>query len=139
MFERDHIMRQVNQLAQALARVLSLKSESQYAEAVSEIDAAIGEIEGLDLRSLTDHEIRNRMRQDGSPILLHGPEIGALLIEKGDLLARLGEEEEATRSRHLALSVYRGLLDIGRINLPWDVHERIGRLDRQIGESDSSR
>jgi hypothetical protein len=132
MFERDHIMRQVNQLAQALARAMSLRAENQQAEALSEIDSVIGQVAGVDVLGATEDELKARLGTSDDPLAVHGADIAALLAERGDAFNEMSFDAESARSYRMALVIYRHLAETGGESLPWDIHERMRRLERSI-------
>ena len=80
MIERDYIMRMIQQLSQALVRILFLKSQKEYPEALSEIRKASRTILGADLdvlQRLSDRQMIDLLLQTR---MAH-PSPGRLVLE----------------------------------------------------------
>src|SRR5688572_8570780 len=115
MIRRDYILRMVAEMAQVLARVISLKSRQEYEQALREINAALRELregngdEAPEL-SLTDWiALCQKHLQAASGLMIA---VADLLREQGDVLAAQNKPDSSGKSRALALGLFlEGLLN----------------------------
>ncbi len=113
MFQKDYIMRLVQQLSQALTRILFQKDSKQYQQALEEIQKSGQLFLGLDLNAIgafsyedLHDALRIRNAQDAEHVSL----VAELLRHQGDCFAFEGQPEAAHQSYALALTLY---LDLG--------------------------
>jgi predicted Zn-dependent protease len=109
MIRRDYILRMVAELVQVLARVVSLKSQQEYEQALREINAALRELrEGNEdppnELSLTDWIALCRKHEQAASGLMVA--VADLLKEQGDVLEAQDKPEGSARSRTLALGLF---------------------------------
>lgn len=107
MIRRDYILRMVAEMAQVLARVVSLKSRQEYEQALKEINAALHELRHGDTDtpqelSLADWIALCRKHEQAASGLMVA--VADLLKEQGDVLAAQGKP--AGSSRTLALGLF---------------------------------
>jgi hypothetical protein len=97
MITRDYIMRMINLLASALARILSLKKAHDFPQALVEIEKAYKQLLGADrllLHRLSDVQLMELL---GSDQALAGSKyyvVGRLLKEEGEILQLQGKNDE---------------------------------------------
>ena len=122
MIRRDYLLRSIEQCVRALARVLRLTEEGQFAKAEVELDEAMQLLVGFDLKrlaALSDSELLVELLK-GEPT--------QVLREKGLLLVALLERAgdiDAAQSR-LAPS---GLWYVRALNLQLQILSRDGSLE----------
>jgi Family of unknown function (DUF6483) len=105
MIRRDHILRMVAEMAQVLARVISLKSRQEYEQALKEIHAALCELRGDSAEpSLADWIALCRKHEQSAAGLMVA--VANLLKEQGDVQAAQGKPDDGTRSRSMALGLF---------------------------------
>jgi hypothetical protein len=109
MIRRDYILRIVAELAQVLARVISLKSRQEYEQALREINAALRELrdgnaDDLHELSLTDWIPLCRKHEQAASGLMIA--VADLLKEQGDVQVAQGKPDGSARSRALALGLF---------------------------------
>ncbi len=131
MFQRDYILRLVEQLAKTLGVVLTLKKARRFDEAELAIAEAAKNLVGLDVQTLLAipvDQILTLFSPGGNLDAGKCIVVAELLYEHGEIRSRPGEEETAYHARIRALSL---LLEVsGRESL-----ERIpdaGRYLRRI-------
>jgi len=132
MITRDFLLRQIHQLAQVLARVLSLKSDQQPDQALQEIDRAFQDLPGLDVllhATATRDELLALCRSDDRFHSEKALALADLLVER----ALLVEEEQKSGFKY-ALWLYEAAVSEGGAALPLDIRERIAWL-REIDAS----
>jgi len=108
MIERDYIMRMVTQLTRALARILFLKKEEQFPEAVAEIDATGRTLLGVDLAMMRLFSQAQLLQLFGKDDTLEIPKcyvLGVLLKEEADLMRLQGDGEQSKGVALKALSL----------------------------------
>jgi hypothetical protein len=108
MLKHDYILRLVQQLAQALRRLLARRNEAPE-EVAREADAALGTLAGLDLatvRSLPLPALLALMRQGTEVDPGRTLAIAEILAVQADADASLGDEELARRERERAAALY---------------------------------
>lgn len=120
MVERDFILRQVQQLAQVLAQVLTLGRAGQAAEAQKALADGLEGVLGLPL-----DELRSLPREELLAMCASG---GVLSGENGVAVADLLREDEAAAGRERALWLYECAITSADTAVPFDVHQRIETL-----------
>lgn len=102
--QRDYILRLIEQLGRALARIAGLASSGRYDEALEAIDDAEQELLGDQLRSLT------RLDATSASLMLHSHDRALgwahLLAERARVLTLSGQEERAQTVAQRALALY---------------------------------
>jgi hypothetical protein len=93
MFEKDYIIRAIEELFQAIARIRRARREARYGEARADIEATCRSITGLEL------EQARSMGHDALRAVLPEPErraiVARLLSEYGETLAATGGDDGA--------------------------------------------
>jgi tetratricopeptide (TPR) repeat protein len=114
MIRRDYILRTVAEMAQVLARVISLKNRQEYDRALKEINTALRKLRddsdntAMEF-SLTDWIALCRKHEQAASRLMIA--VGDLLKEQGDMLAAQDKPDGSAKSRALALGlILEGLL-----------------------------
>jgi len=133
MFERDHIMRQVNLLGQAIARALSLRSENRESEALLELHRALDELsESVEPKrpSAVEH-LGLCVGPDGT-VRPFAFDVATVLSLRGDIYLESGQTKLARRDYGEALSIYESALSGPQAQLPWDIHERMDCLKERL-------
>jgi len=109
MYQRDYIMRMIEQLGVFLTRILKLKEAEKFDAARMEIDRAGKTLLGLDMsliRALSDEKIISLLQPTGSLDSGKCLLIAELLREEGDICERQGKEEERYTCYSKSLSLY---------------------------------
>lgn len=140
MLHRDFLIRQIQQaiqvLMQALARVLNLKEQQRYADAVEQIHLVFGE---LDFSPRPVGELNAKQLVD----LCSTPQgfqvdlalsIADLLREEGDALRQLERNDLACASEEKALALYKTALRMEGAAMPLDIHARMSSLEENLKE-----
>ena len=109
IIRRDYILRVVAEMAQVLARVISLKGRQEYEQALREINAALRELrddstEPPEEISLADWIVLCRKQEQAASGLMIA--VADLLKEQGDVLAAQDRPDGSSRSRALALGLF---------------------------------
>ncbi len=127
MLQRDFIMRQVHQLAQVLARLMSLDVSQGEVDVEEWLSQALIEVTGVDLERLR-RASQSELEELCSPKNTFSPELAValadVLMEDARRKAGLGRQAEAGHSEATALQLYRLARDAGGV-LPVSV---LGRL-----------
>lgn len=136
MLERDHIMRQINVLSQALARALSLRSARRESEALKELDRAI--------EDLSDSLEAERPTQVDRLALCVGPDgvlrpfafdLAALLTLRGDIHHESGQVRRAREEYTDALAIYQAAVEKPPSELPWDLRARMDSVKERLQDA----
>jgi hypothetical protein len=104
MFQEDYILRMVQQLAQAIARITGLNQRAEHAEALREADRAWGEVLGdipPELAGSVDSRTLAGMLRQPARIRL----ASQILSEQASALAGQGAAAGATRRARRALEL----------------------------------
>ncbi len=125
MFSRDFILRQVQQLTQALAVVLFHKKADQPDEAQAALDEALAASTDLDPEALR--------RLDRPALLALCSSGGTFLPDHAAALADLLYEDATAAGRERALWLYDAVLDAGGA-VPLDIHDRLAALRASLPE-----
>lgn len=138
MFERDHIMRQINLLSQAIARASTLRAEGREAEALKELDAALDELSGsLEPKSSSPVPLFQLSVDPSGELMPFAYDVGWILTFKGDALIESGRISEARRCYLEALEIYRAGLRRPSSGVPWDIRERMDGLEERLQDAGS--
>ncbi|MEL7171167.1 MAG: hypothetical protein AAGN64_17620 [Bacteroidota bacterium] len=124
MFQQDFIVRQVQQLAEVLARVLFHKRAADEAEAQEALANGLATALGLDLdvlRTLSRDELVGQYAPDG-----------AMSVELAVAVADVLREDAHPDGRRRALWLYEAALASGA-PVPFDIHERVDSLRETQG------
>lgn len=135
MIRRDYILRMVAEMAQVLARVISLKSRQEYEQALREINAALRELR--DGNTDAPHELSladwialcRKHEQAASGLMMA---VADLLKEQGDVLAAQGKAEGSARSRALALGLFLEALLNGETFVTAELLAKVEELFAQV-------
>ncbi len=140
MFQRDIIMREIEQAIRVLlhvfAQVLRLKSEERYEEALAHLREAFGEAD-LSPRPVGELSPRELVALCEYP---RGFEYGLalsiadLLCEEADLLTQLGSLPEARARAVGARALYEAALATEGAVLPVDIAQKLLRAERLAEE-----
>ena len=113
MFERDYLMRAVQQVAQALARVLGLRQQNKQEEADRELDELYRGLVPFDreLLDVLDAQTLATMIRDPERIRA----VCQLLAFEADEAERRGEPARAERGRRRAAALLAQVDEDGRV------------------------
>ena len=120
MIQRDFILRQIQQLVQVLAQVLTHKAAREAEPAQDAIASGLREALGLDLdalRALSREELTARCAPDGE-----------LSDGRAVIVADLLREDADAEGRRRARWIYEAVLAHGADAVPFDIHARIASL-----------
>lgn len=141
MMHRDFLMRQLHQaiqvLMQALTRVLKLKAEERYGEAIVEIKQVFS---GIDLSprpvgELSSDEIIEMCQTPRGFEADLAFSIADIITEEGEIRLLQGNDERARACFEKALSIYRQALKVEGAALPLDIGRRMDRLEALLERS----
>jgi hypothetical protein len=131
MFERDHLMRQINMLGNALAHALSLRAEHRNGEALKHLDQTFQDLTGDSGDGTSEHEkLRDLSRQPNV-----ATDLAALLTIRGDVLCEQGKLKSARQDYESALAMYRAALASPALGIPWDIQERVDALKERLQDA----
>ena len=135
MIQRDVLMRQVQMLAQALARVVFNKSTGQHDQAQQIIEQALGELDGQGAAGLREQPVERLFELCSTeagfaPGLALG--VADLLREDGDLFALRDRAKSARASYERALALYRRVQNEEGAAVPLDLGDRIAHVEEQL-------
>lgn len=109
MIRRDYFLRLVAEMAQVLARVLSLKGRKEYDEALREVDRALRELRDVNADPAGEMSLEQwialcrKHEQAASGLMVT---VADLLKEQGDVLALQNRPADSQRPRALALGLF---------------------------------
>jgi hypothetical protein len=99
---RDYILRLIEELAQALARILNLRQTNQYAAALTECNDACKQLTGLPLKDLEQWpagQIMNFMQLGGRADKQKCAALAQLLRAAGDIYGDMNDPRREHLSR----------------------------------------
>ena len=108
MITRDYIMRMINLLATALARILFLKKAKDFPQALVEIEKAYKQLLGADrllLHRLSDVQLMELLGSDQALASSKYYVVGMLLKEEGEILQLQGKTDEGLSLYATSLSL----------------------------------
>lgn len=137
MFQKDYLMRQIQQMAQVIAQVLFHRRNDEPGEALEIIDQSLQDLPGMDglLREDLDRDdvLFTCTSDDGAFNAEMAVTVADVLRERGDILdARNGES--GTAWLRYAVWLYEAALEKGGSAVPWDIHAKIDRLRAEVDD-----
>lgn len=137
MIHKDVLMRQIQQMTEALAQALALISDGRTDEAQHEIAEALDRLTEpgtLPLRERPVQDTVDHCTVDGTLSTDLGLQVADMLRHQGDLFRRQDRFDEAQRSHVRALALYQTLLATSTADtpLPLDIHDRVAHLKETI-------
>jgi hypothetical protein len=141
MLESDYLMRLVEQLAKALSKILFLKEEKKYDDALEEIRQAGKLLIGVDLNMLnyiSDADLLALFKPDelmnsGKFIVL-----AELLNKEGEINSETGKVNESFRCFIKALVLYCEAIKFKDVLKPEDYFEKIDKVILHLSDYDLS-
>ncbi len=109
MFQRDYIMRMVEQLTQALIHIMRQKAVHQYHEAQESINTASNGILGLDmslLRLISDEQIIDFFRSDDEIDAGKCLVVAELLFHDSEIMEKMDSEDDFNFGYLKSLSLF---------------------------------
>ena len=109
MIRRDYILRMVEELAQMLGRVVSLKDRQEYEQAMREIGLALAQLEKTPAGDPNTAPLEHWLALCAKETAAHGPlliAVADLLNEQGELLQLQNKVSESRRSQAIAIGLY---------------------------------
>src|SRR5687767_4001309 len=142
MIRRDYLMRLVQEMGQVLIRVVSLKHQKNYEEAIREIGAALKHFREGKADGEADHSLENwialceRHDQAGAAMIMA---VADLIKEQGDILALQNRSQESQQSHALALGLLlEGILNRGAF-ISGELIEKVDDLFQQTRRGELER
>jgi tetratricopeptide (TPR) repeat protein len=137
MIHKDVLMRQIQQMTEALAQALALISDGRTDEARHEIAQALDDLTDpgtLPLRERPVQDAVDHCTIDGTLATDLALQVADLLRHQGDLLRRQDRFDEALRCHVRALALYQTLLAKSNADtpLPLAIHDRMAHLNDAI-------
>ncbi len=103
--KRDYILRILEQLNQALARILKLRASGDLAGAVREAEDAAGGVAGMDLRMAGSVDTATLVRHLADPVRMAA--LARLMHERAELAAAQGDQPGERGWRQRAVELWR--------------------------------
>ena len=141
MLHRDYLMRLVEQLARALAKILFLKEQKKYEEALQEIRQSGKVLVGVDFNMLdyiSDADLMSLFKADDPLNAGRFIVIAELLKEEGDIYLELDKENESFRCYLKSLVLYCPAIKFNEILNPDDYLEKVDILIQKLSNYEIS-
>ncbi len=109
MFSEDYLMRMINLAVAALVRLIGLKREGRYPEALEAVDQGLELLTGLKpdlVRRLDDASLYKTLSPQGRLDLDRLALVADLFAQEGEILAAQGRRAESLESSSRALAYY---------------------------------
>jgi hypothetical protein len=116
MLQRDFIMRQVHQLAQVLARIMSLDIGQTEGDPEALLSEAVAQVTGIDmerLRRMSADELEAVCSPNGSFSSDLAVALADVLMEDAAIQDTLGRRQESRMAMECAMTLYRMARDAG--------------------------
>ena len=135
MIERDVLMRQIQQLAQALTNIVQFVSNGEYDAAIAAVDeACANHLDGSaeDLRTLPPERLL-ALCEDGDRFLSDAAQtLAKLLALQGDAHRERGEPDAAGACYSRALLLMRRVLQAPDAPVSWQIGTKIAALKERL-------
>lgn len=138
MFQKDFVLRQIQQLVQALAQVLNLKAAGQIEDARNAISDALDEHLKVDWAEFLKMSVEEKLdvcRREGelrADLMLV---LAEMLEEECDLAAIAEDWDAFENSGKSSIELYQKLLEMGA-PVPLDIMDRLQDLRSKVEKSD---
>lgn len=137
MIQKDVLMRQIQQMTEALAEALALISDGRTDEAQHEIAEALDDLTEPGTLPLHERPVADAIAHctiDGSLSTDLALQVADMLRHQGDLLCRQDRFVQGQHCHVRALALYEALLQASTPDtpLPLDIHDRMAHLKDQI-------
>ncbi len=109
MFSQDYLMRMINMAVAALVRLIGLKKEGRYPEALQAVDQALELLTGLKpdlVRRLDDASLYTALSPQGHLDADRLALLADVFAQEGEILAAQGRQAESLESSARALTYY---------------------------------
>lgn len=103
--KRDYILRIIEQLAEAVARILALRTKGKVTEAIRETEGAAGAIAGMDLRMAAAVDSATLARHLADPVRMAA--LARLMHERAGLAGDQGDAAAERSWRQRAVELWR--------------------------------
>ncbi len=137
MFQRDYIMRMVEQLTQALVQLLRQKAVHQYHEAQETINTASATILGLDMsliRILSDEQIIDFFRSDDDIDAGKCLVVAELLFHDSDIMERQDSDDDFNFGYLKSLSLFLSAFIQEGDLLEAQYQEKVAQLQEKLAD-----
>lgn len=134
MFQRDYILRQIQELIQVIARIMDLRIEGSYEKAHSHIENALASIWNVhrnDLVELSSEQLKELCIVEGAFHTQFAIALADILKEDGVIYEEEGKFFHARDSFAQALSINELVLSHSN-EIPFDLYDRISTLKEAI-------
>lgn len=135
MYQRDYIMRMVEQLTAGIAQIAGLQREQKHQDALYTVDELLSRLFRMNarlIRSLSADDLIAMMRVNGhletEPLLA----MAELLKEEGDILRNMGRPDEAYYSHLKAIELLLAIDVEGTFPEQTDLHRSISGLIERL-------
>jgi tetratricopeptide (TPR) repeat protein len=146
MYQRDYIMRMIEQLTAGIARIAGLRQEKKHQEALATADELLTRLfrmNGNLLRSLSARNIIEMMRMHGHLETEPLKAMARLLKEEGDIYLQMGRFADAYHSHLKALDLLLAAApeedDSDGMDLRREIEELLHRLGEYVLPADTLR
>jgi hypothetical protein len=131
MVERDYVLRMIQQLVRALARIAGLKRAGQLDEALEDVSATLDDVLGPLRQTLEviDPQSAARLLSDRDRIEAYA----VLVAEEGSILELMGDTERSGHRTRRALALLLEAQRLGHTLSP-DALEVLEALQRKVEE-----
>ena len=134
MFQQDYILRLIQEVIQAIARIVGLRQEGDYEEARSHIETAlltVWKIHRVKLIELSEEELKELCMVDGVFHTQFAIALADLLKEDGAIYEEEGKFFHAIDSFKQSRVINEFVLSMSS-EIPFDIYERIADLEEAI-------
>jgi hypothetical protein len=109
LFQRDYILRMIEQLTHVMARFMKLKAQEKHREALVRLEEFYGKLmlpKAALLLKMPDKELLSLLSVNGEPDLDKTASLGLLFKEEGRVYEDLGNHEESSARFNKALFLF---------------------------------
>lgn len=135
MFQRDYILRMIEMLTHVMARLMKMKSQEKFREALLRLEEFYGKLmlpKASLLLKMPDRELLNLLSVNGEHDLDKISSLGLLLKEEGRVHEELGQHEQSSARFNKALFLFLTSVRLGADVPGIDLHKGIGELRRML-------
>ncbi|WP_135550975.1 DUF6483 family protein [Paenibacillus cymbidii] len=135
MFQRDYLLRMIQQMTEAIGAIAGLRKEMKKEQALQTLDETLSKFFRLNsklLNSLSEKDLLAMMTTNELLSIEHATGVARLLKEEGDIFADGGDDEESypryVKALRLFLTVHEHEPDPGFLDLNGEIGGLLERL-----------
>ena len=136
MYQKDYLLRQIEQLSKAITRILNKKDEEDIEGALNELDQQYAQAVALDTDQIGEFspEALLKWLEQEKALSAHELEAFSRLMEtEAMVLEKQGEQEKATHRYKVVLTILQQAANADNATFSLERQQKIASLNKKLG------